>query len=554
MESEPNHCRRVDFFFLVDSITQCSHSHKGIAESSYIPTVQAALPRLLAAVAPSGACYRENRRQCLKVLRLWLERKILPESIIRRYMDEVEIPNDETGSGSLLRRPSRAERSIDDPLRNMEGMLVDEYGSNATIQLPGFLLSKVFDDEDLDGCLSKDTGNEPAAEVMNASEEPYADAVTPSDGQQCLLADADVELKREDVSTSKDEKGMPGNDPLRWQHHHQDFDRAFELKMNGQSVFPPLPAGPPLPIDSPPPPPPLPPSPLPPPPPPPLSTSPPPPPSSPPPALSLLASLPPPPMPSSPPPFAYHPSMPQDHCWTTSDNQSLQMSGNAPIQGTCDSAVKSGMVLQQPSNFMAAGICSTQSVSSFISSRPCEYGNGGMYLASQASYPNQQFRPGSASIQQRPYHPLPPARTPTSHALPSTHAPANCMPFVPPLVQQHVQEPYNLFNLPSLPTGQRQYANDEQWRVHSSIVHPDKQYGALVTGGRMPPCPGAPLVQDGFFRPNMDRQPSNPVGFQVALHNSLPSGASIQGPPGHSITHMLPSRPEVSSLSCWRPA
>ena len=39
----------------------------GIAGASYIPTVQAALPRLLGAAAPSGASARENRRQCLKV-------------------------------------------------------------------------------------------------------------------------------------------------------------------------------------------------------------------------------------------------------------------------------------------------------------------------------------------------------------------------------------------------------------------------------------------------------------------------------------------------------
>lgn len=40
----------------------------GIAGASYIPTVQAALPRLLGAAAPPGAGARENRRQCLKVI------------------------------------------------------------------------------------------------------------------------------------------------------------------------------------------------------------------------------------------------------------------------------------------------------------------------------------------------------------------------------------------------------------------------------------------------------------------------------------------------------
>lgn len=29
LENEPSYHRKVDLFFLVDSITQCSHSHKG---------------------------------------------------------------------------------------------------------------------------------------------------------------------------------------------------------------------------------------------------------------------------------------------------------------------------------------------------------------------------------------------------------------------------------------------------------------------------------------------------------------------------------------------
>ncbi|XP_021910636.1 ENHANCER OF AG-4 protein 2 [Carica papaya] len=129
LETEPSFHRKVDLFFLVDSITQCSHNQKGIAGASYIPTVQAALPRLLGAAAPPGAGARENRRQCLKVLRLWLERKILPDSLLRRYMDEIGVSNDDTTISLSIRRPSRSERAVDDPIREMEGMLVDEYGS-----------------------------------------------------------------------------------------------------------------------------------------------------------------------------------------------------------------------------------------------------------------------------------------------------------------------------------------------------------------------------------------------------------------------------------------
>ena len=62
------------------------------------------------------------------MLRLWLERKIFPVSVLRRYMDEIGGSNDDLGGGLSLRRPSRAERSVDDPIREMEGMLVDEYG------------------------------------------------------------------------------------------------------------------------------------------------------------------------------------------------------------------------------------------------------------------------------------------------------------------------------------------------------------------------------------------------------------------------------------------
>lgn len=64
----------------------------------------------------------------LQVLRLWLERKILPESVLRRYMDDIGVSNDDITVSFSFRRPSRAERAVDDPIREMEGMLVDEYG------------------------------------------------------------------------------------------------------------------------------------------------------------------------------------------------------------------------------------------------------------------------------------------------------------------------------------------------------------------------------------------------------------------------------------------
>ncbi|KAJ1440426.1 PWWP domain [Sesbania bispinosa] len=92
LENETSFHRKVDLFFLVDSITQCSHNQKGIvfimasstlivemlsgiAGASYIPAVQGGLPRLLGAAAPPGASARENRRQCLKIFKraVWEE-------------------------------------------------------------------------------------------------------------------------------------------------------------------------------------------------------------------------------------------------------------------------------------------------------------------------------------------------------------------------------------------------------------------------------------------------------------------------------------------------
>lgn len=80
----------------------------------------------------------------LQVLRLWLERKILPEALLQHYIDDLGVLNDDKSSGHFLRRPSRAERAIDDPIREMEGMLVDEYGRSSIIVLPSFSLEFVF--------------------------------------------------------------------------------------------------------------------------------------------------------------------------------------------------------------------------------------------------------------------------------------------------------------------------------------------------------------------------------------------------------------------------
>ena len=126
----------------------------------YPPAIQLVLSRLLSAVAPPGIGAQENRKQCIKVsiilstwndisfhlffqyryfglltihclpqvLRLWSQRGVLPESIIRHHIRELDSLSSSSSSGAYSRRSSRTERSLDDPLREMEGMLVDEYG------------------------------------------------------------------------------------------------------------------------------------------------------------------------------------------------------------------------------------------------------------------------------------------------------------------------------------------------------------------------------------------------------------------------------------------
>ncbi|KAF8398719.1 hypothetical protein HHK36_014576 [Tetracentron sinense] len=553
LENEPSFHRRVDLFFLVDSITQCSHSQKGIAGASYIPTVQAALPRLLGAAAPPGAGARENRRQCLKVLRLWLERKILPDTLLRRYMDDIGVSSDDMTAGFFLRRPSRSERAVDDPIREMEGMLVDEYGSNATFQLPGFLSSNVFEDEEehRSSNLCKETDDVSPADSNLDLEEPETCPVTPSDRRHRILEDVDGELEMEDVSGSpKDERPISANGSFEVDLQHQCSDRILESASNYLAALPPLPSGsPPLPLDSPPPPPPLPPSP--PPPPPPLSPSPPPPPpplpsqppppSLPPPGSSQpLAhpmlpqpSLPPQPsllsqplllpqpslppqksLPSSSPSLMYQPPVPQEYCRTTNGNQLFQIAGNTPHPSNANSAVRKENFPHQSPCFVPTGVCSTSDPSGCNSSRPFEYGRNDMYSSSQISQANQWFQPSNAPFGQGPYQPVPRPQTPST-----------LFSYTKPTAQQPYPSPYSM---PSLPDGRRQFVADEQWRMPSSDFNPDNQQGMWVGGGRTPSCSGPPYVQEGYLRPPTERPRTNNMSFQP-VHNASASGAPIPG-------------------------
>ncbi|KAJ4957346.1 hypothetical protein NE237_014129 [Protea cynaroides] len=251
LESESSLHRRVDLFFLVDSITQCSRGQKGGVGDVYLSAVQAALPRLLSAAAPPGNAARENRKQCMKVLRLWLERKTLSESIIRHHMRELDSITDASVPSAFARRPSRSERAINDPIREMEGMLVDEYGSNTSFQLPGFNMPRMLKNE----------------EEGSDSDEKNFEAVTPEH-------EPEIPLEREMASTSLNDKHRHILEDVDGELEMEDVAPCCEVELNSiykgagvealhtshcqldQCIS--LPFAPPLPEDVPPTPPPLP--------------------------------------------------------------------------------------------------------------------------------------------------------------------------------------------------------------------------------------------------------------------------------------------------------
>ncbi|KAG8389375.1 hypothetical protein BUALT_Bualt02G0222700 [Buddleja alternifolia] len=202
LESESSLHKKVDLFFLVDSITQCSRGMKGDC-GVYPSAIQALLPRLLLAAAPPGSNSHENHRQCLKVLKVWQERKILPEPIIRHHIRELDALCGPYPTGGS-RRPLRNERAFDDPVREMEGMLVDEYGSNSSIQLAGFCMPPMLRDDDKgsdsDGESFEAVTPEHTVENLDG-EKTQTSAV---EKRSHILEDVDGELEMEDVAPSFD--------------------------------------------------------------------------------------------------------------------------------------------------------------------------------------------------------------------------------------------------------------------------------------------------------------------------------------------------------------
>ncbi|TVU43861.1 hypothetical protein EJB05_10361 [Eragrostis curvula] len=447
-----------------------------VSGASYVPTVQAALPRLLGAAAPPGASARENRRQCLKVLRLWLERKIMPEDILRRYMSDIEVPSDDSSTSLLLKRPSRAERSVDDPIREMDDMLVDEYGSNATtIELSGILSSKIFEnDEDF---------------LQNSGSSPFILRPVESDGRQenedtialtavtALLETVTTDAAMENASELSRDKQQADGAVLT--EHDSNQELGSEQALIDQNELPPPPEGPPpLPSDSPPSPPPLPPSSppvTPPPPPPPLSpASPPPPPPLPPgpppqPAPPPLPSVPP-PVPSSPSSLVYQPPAPE-YFRPPNGNQQNQITGNTPIPAVGNTT-----------SFIPGGSINGQATVNFVPPMPAEYGNSNVVIASHSSNGNYQFRPTGVPFQQGNFSAFPSAQTPPVHSNPR-------VPHMNPMGQQAVAPPCNPYVVQSFSNSQSHYP--------SGNFSPDDQHINWLAGGRALSCSEGSFMQDG---------------------------------------------------------
>ncbi|KAL5680384.1 hypothetical protein ACJX0J_006769, partial [Zea mays] len=245
LEKESNLYKRVDLFFLVDSITQCSRNQKGGAGDVYPSLIQAVLPRILYAAAPPGNSAWENRKQCLKVLKLWLERRTLSEYIIRHHIKEIETINEASFGSS--RRPSRTERALNDPLRDNEGMLVDEYGSNAGFQLPNLICTKVLEEEEESSSEDKSLSFEAVTPEQDA---PYNDdneeSQMPVEKHHRILEEVDGELEMEDVAPPSDIEATTKCQPE---------ERDTNCPRPDQRLSD---VGPPLPVDRPPSPPPLP--------------------------------------------------------------------------------------------------------------------------------------------------------------------------------------------------------------------------------------------------------------------------------------------------------
>lgn len=495
LEHEPSLYKRVDLFFLVDSITQCSHGHKGVAGDMYKSAVQSALPRMLSVAAPPGNVARENRRQCLKVLRIWLDRKILPEPVIRRHISEIESLVDDRTAIALPRRMPRAERALDDPAREMEGLLDNEYGSNASFQLPGFLMSQMYEDEE-DSCASDGLKIEDSSlGISETIPEPTNNSPCILERHRHILEDVEGELEMEDVSPSSEydgisfKNGTVGADS-------RAVSSGSSAMLNGVSQDPPLSLVPPLPEDMPPSPPPLP-------------DSPPPP------------SPPPPPPPLSPP-FVSQPvlSMPYLSC-NEVQGQSLPETVHQHQQGINHAGDLDSISYKIPAYLMPC-----TSATAFNSSATYGFLQSNAAGITNSAPVSQQIHGNNMSFPQHSYRPLPPAFVPSSQ-----------FSFVGAEGQHHLQQTWQFSSLSSAPDV-KQSLQDENGRcIYSNIgsMQPEEHHSLQARNENMLTlCTGTdkPLQMAG----------------QIPVPGASRSSLAVTS----LVTSTLPCKSGISTQHCWR--
>ncbi|XP_057837984.2 protein HUA2-LIKE 2 isoform X2 [Cryptomeria japonica] len=494
LEHEPSLYKRVDLFFLVDSITQCSRGHKGIAGDMYSSAVQSALPRMLSVAAPPGNVARENRRQCLKVLRIWLERNILPEPVIRRHISEIESLVDDRTTTALPRRMPRAERALDDPAREMEGLLDNEYGSNASFQLPGFLLSQMYEDEE-DSCASDGLKVEDSSPVgiSEVVPEPTNNSPYILERHRHILEDVEGELEMEDVSPSSEYDGISfKNDTVG--ADSRSVGPGGSAMLNEVNQYPPLSQVPPLPEDMPPSPPPLP-------------DSPPPP------------SPPPPPPPLSPP-FVSQPVLPMPYLSCNEvQGQSLPGTVHQHQQGSNHTGG-----LDATSYNFPAYLMSCTSATAFNSSTTYGFLQSNVSGISNSAPIAQQMHGSNTSFPQQSYRPLPPA-----------FVPSNQFSFVGAEGQHHLQQTWQSSSLSSAPEI-KQSLQDESGRcIYGNIgsMRPEEQHSLQARNESML------TLCTGTDKPMSGQKPV-PGASRSSLAASLVT------------TSTLPCKSAIPTQNCWR--
>ncbi|KAJ0882489.1 hypothetical protein HanPSC8_Chr10g0410251 [Helianthus annuus] len=178
--------------------------------------------------------------------------------MIRHHIRELDSLNNLSSRISNSRRPFRNERAFDDPVREVEGMLVDEYGSNSSIQLSGFCMPTMLKDEkeesdsDAEGFEAVTPERDP--EICDGDKVP-----TPSSEKHThVLEDVDGELEMEDVAPTCEGDVTVTADVAKAAEasQHQLQQQLPPLPIDLPPSSPPLPNSPPPHASFPPPPPP----------------------------------------------------------------------------------------------------------------------------------------------------------------------------------------------------------------------------------------------------------------------------------------------------------